>query len=467
MPSRTSASRVPDAAAGKTQRFSLSRWFALTALVSISALALAVGASLDWFMGERMVAQEAALTREFVNSVLVAEAPMRDYIAEPSPERMAQVEASFEHLRAMTDVLRTNIYAPDQRVIWSSDPQLGGRRFGPNEELEAALKGALVAKREKHSSAPDTKSEHLALRGDGDLYVEIYVPVYDRTGQRLIGVFEFYKRPQTLRRALAELRIYIVVGAAACGLVLYLALFGLVRRADRTIQAQERQIVAQATLAALGEMSGAVAHGIRNPLAAIRSSAELIPGAGMARAEEAASDIVAQSDRLEAWVRELLSYTQPLDADAAEVSLQPLVERCLAGFARDLQRRGIAAEATLPSNLPAVRGDRLLLGQVLNSVVANALEALAQGGRIRISAMRSGARLGARDSVVLEVRDSGPGMPPEQLARVGQPFYTTKPRGMGVGLALARRVLERCGGQFEIDSAPGRGTVVRLKLLAA
>jgi two-component system, NtrC family, sensor histidine kinase HydH len=68
--------------------------------------------------------------------------------------------------------------------------------------------------------------------------------------------------------------------------------------------------------------------------------------------------------------------------------------------------------------------------------------------------------------VLLEVRDNGPGLSAEQLARVGQPFYTTKPRGLGVGLAMARRIVERAGGRLEIDSAPGRGTAVRLHLAA-
>ena len=86
---------------------------------------------------------------------------------------------------------------------------------------------------------------------------------------------------------------------------------------------------------------------------------------------------------------------------------------------------------------------------------------MGQGGRLRVLGS------GRRDGVTLEVRDDGPGLTREQLARVGQPFYTTKPRGLGVGLALSRRVLDRCGGRLEIESAPGRGTVVRLCLRSA
>jgi signal transduction histidine kinase len=459
---RNTPAAPPPAAAAR--RFNLSRWFALAALVSISLLALAVGVLLNWFVSARMVSQEAALTREFVQSLLVVETPVQAYIAEPSPQRSAEMAQSFKHITEMPDVLRANIYDRSQRVVWSSDPQLIGRTFGPNDELDDALAGHVVAKREEHEHAEEGKSEHHALRERDQMFVEIYVPVTDRAGTQVIGAIEFYKRPQALARALKELRVYIAVGAATCGALLFAALFGLVRRADLTMRAQHRQLVDQATLAALGEMSGAVAHGIRNPLASIRSSAELIPGAEPARAAEAAQDIVEQSDRLEAWVRELLSYTQPLDAGSAVVALPPLVARCLDDYARELQLRQIQADSAIEPNLPAVRGDAMLLGQVLRSLLANAIEAMgASGGRITVAATRQGGR----GPITLEVRDTGPGMPPEQLARVGQPFYTTKPRGLGVGLALARRVTERCGGRLEIDSRPGQGTVVRLLLAAA
>lgn len=442
-------------------RFNLSRWFAAVALVSISALAVAVGWALNRFIAERMVAQEASLTHEFVTSLLVVETPLQSYVAQPSPALASEMAKSFEHLALMPDVLRANLYDRQRRVVWSSDKQLVGRTFGPNRELERALAGDVVASRDEHGDTQAGKSEHQALRDREQMFVEIYVPVPSVDGRSVIGAIEFYKRPQALARALAELRTYIAAGAALCALLLFGALYGLVRRADRTIQTQQRQIVEHTTMAALGEMSGAVAHGIRNPLASIRSSAELIPGADPGRAAEAVRDIVEISDRLEAWVRDLLSYTQPLAPEAASVALAPIVERCLDGHARELQRRGIAAETQLPANLPPVRGDARLLEQVLHGLFANAIEAMGQGGRLRVLGS------GRRDGVTLEVRDDGPGLTREQLARVGQPFYTTKPRGLGVGLALSRRVLDRCGGRLEIESAPGRGTVVRLCLRSA
>jgi two-component system, NtrC family, sensor histidine kinase HydH len=448
-----------------TRRFNLSRWFAVTALASIAALAAVIGLLLNNFLTERMLAQEAALTQEFVDSLLIAGTPLVRYTAEPALRREGKAPDAFAQLTRIPDVLRTNLYDRQQKLIWSSDPSMIGREFDRNPELERALAGEVVAEREDPEDEGQGKAEHQALPGRNDIFIEIYIPVRDAAGGPVVGAIEFYKRPQALSRALAQLRLYIAVGAVVGGMLLFAALYGLVRRADLTIRAQQRQLVDQATLAALGEMSGAVAHGIRNPLASIRSSAELMQDGPDEASRGAAQDIVAQSDRLEAWVRELLSYTQPLDEPAAPVMLGPLVTRCLDDFKLEFERRRIDAHNDVPGNLPAVRGDALLLAQVMRTLLSNAAEAQsAPGGRIDVKAH---AECGRSGTVRLEVRDSGPGMSIEQLTRVGRPFYTTKARGLGVGLAMAKRVVERAGGELEIDSAPGRGTTVRLVLAVA
>ena len=453
----------PTAAEKSPPRFNLSRWFAVVALTSIAVLSIAVGLLLNNFLTDRMVAREASLTQEFVNSLLLVETPLVRFTAEASPQRQDEMASSFEHLARMPDMLRANLYDRSRHLIWSSDPTLRGRSFDGNPELDRALAGELVAKREEHDHDSHGKAEHRALPGREAMFVEIYVPVRDPATGSVLGAIEFYKRPQALAEALSQLRAFIAVGAMVGGALLFAALFGLVRRADLTIRTQQRQLVDQATLAALGEMSGAVAHGIRNPLASIRSSAELMLDGPPEAASAAAQDIVAQSDRLEAWVRELLAYTQPLDAAAAPVALAPLVQRCMDDFARECERRRIATSQQVGPDLPAVRGDPLLLAQVLRTLMSNAVEVLSGGGSIEVRG-RTG---GPRGTVTLEVRDSGPGLTREQLTRVGQPFYTTKARGLGVGLAMARRVVERAGGRLEIDSAPGRGTAVRLHLAAA
>jgi signal transduction histidine kinase len=443
--------------------FNLSRWFAVVALVLIGIIAVALGVLLDRFVTQRLLWQEAVLTKEFVQSLVQAEKPLQAYFANPSRELDAEVEAAFARIAALPDMLRANVYDTNRRMIWSSDRQLIGRSFGPNEELDEALAGDVVSHSADPTRAERDKDEHQDLKHPQAVFVEIYVPVLDVRGGRPHAVIEFYKNPRALVAALTNLRLYIALGAGTSSVLLFGALFGLVRRADLTIRRQQRHLVDNETLAVIGEMSAAVAHGIRNPLASIRSSAELIQDGDLAQAHDAAADIVAQSDRLEAWVRELLAYTRPLDQAIAPVPLQPLVARCLEEFDREMQRRHIHSHTRLAADLPAVRGDALLLAQVLSSLLANAIEALDREGQITVR----GEWVRGQNQVTLSVQDSGPGMTSAQLGRAGKPFHTTKPRGLGVGLALARRVIERFGGRLEIDSEPGRGTTVRLHMPTA
>jgi len=441
----------------------LTRWFGVLALATISALTVACVWLMSWYVSQRMLLLEGTLTREFVHSLMLVETPLQDFFRDAAQPVPPAIEDSFRHIAGMPDVLRANLYDRSKRVIWSSDRALIGRQFGTNDELDKALAGSVVVESKTEDERLHGKAEYERLNQPDNLFVEIYVPVLDVANGRVIGAIEFYKNPRGLMRVLEQLRTYVAVGGAAFALLLFLVLFGLVRRADLIIRAQQRQLVNNETLAAIGEMSTAVAHGIRNPLASIRSSAELIPGSQPNRIQEAADDIVAQSDRLEAWVRELLSYTRPLTEPSTRVAVGPLVEQCVRDYSRELQSRGIEIDAATSADLPPVRGNPLLLGQVLRSLLANAIEAVAKGGRIAVH----GTLAQAGGQITLSVRDSGPGMTPEQLARVGKPFYTSKPRGLGVGLSLAQRIVERSGGRMDIESTVGHGTVVTLHLAVA
>lgn len=440
--------------------FNLSRWFALIGLMSIAAISAIAGYLISDFVTERMVRQEGQLTMEMVENLVLTEKSMRALLVDGTPVSAEEPGGAFAHLARMPGVLRANLYDPSRRILWSSEAELIGQQFGANEELDEALSGKLVAHGKRHEAKE--KAEHLHLARAANFFVEIYLPVRDADG-KVLGAIEFYKNPVALFNMLQHLDRNIALGAALAGLFLYVALFGMVRRADLLISEQQRRLVDAETLAVVGEMSSAVAHGIRNPLASIRSSAELILVTDEETGREAATDIISESDRLEAWVRELLSYSRPLDEKAGAVSLGPILARCVDEFGRELQKRHIAASLHMPEPIPEVRGDPLLFGQVLHSLVANAIEAMQADGRLEIGCE---SQRGGRQ-VVLSVRDSGPGMTPEQLQRVGKPFYTTKTQGLGVGLALARRIVERYGGTLEIDSAPGQGTAVRLILTCA
>lgn len=446
-------------AASAPARFRLSRWFGGLSLLLVAAITGASASMMGWFVTQRMLAQEGRLTNDFVHSLILVETPLQQFLAAPGP-LPAAVEASFAHIARIPDVLRANVYDRERRVIWSSDRSLIGRRFGPNEELDEALRGEVVVEKVEGASRHASKAEHEALAAREALFIEIYVPVRNVAGGEVLGAIEFYKSPRVLTALLDELRRNILLGALGFTTLLFLALFGLVRHADRIMRTQERRLVESETFAAVGEMASVVAHGIRNPLATIRSSAELMQEC-VPEARTEAGDIVAQCDRLGAWLREWLGYAADPPGTASPLAVAPLVRSASAEIAEVADRRNVHLIDALPETVPPVLAESLLVGQVLRSVLSNALEALRDGGQIRFD-----ARVEAH-YVVLGVQDDGPGLTPEARRRVGQPLFTSKPQGLGVGLALARRVLRRHGGRLDIGDAPGGGTRVEIILRRA
>lgn len=435
--------------------FNFSRWFALVGLLSIAFISVTSAFLLSRFLTDRMLRQEAVLTMEFIHSLVLVERAAEYFRA--GQTGAPEVSSTFHHVANMPDVIRASAHSLERQVIWSSDPAIVGRAFRDNPELERALAGDLVVHEDTHDHEHTEKSEHASLDRETGYFVEIYFPVRDPTG-RVVGAVELYKSPRALYEAIQAGKQAVWIGAVLGGLFLYAALFGLTRRADNLIRHQQAQLVRNETLAAIGEMGSAVAHGIRNPLASIRSSAELSLELCPPEQTEPARDIIAEVDRMEHWVRELLSYAKPVAGDFQPVALGGLVDRMLADFGREAARRNIALSAHVAADLPPVQADGLLLGQVLGSLLANAFEALGKAGHIQVLVER------AERQVRLSVVDDGPGLSAEQLARVFKPFYTTKPKGLGVGLPLAKRIVERFGGSIQIASQPGQGTRVDLLL---
>ncbi len=238
---------------------------------------------------------------------------------------------------------------------------------------------------------------------------------------------------------------------------------------ERKISQLERtqaQLVQSEKLASIGEMSAAVAHGLRNPLASLRAAAQLVQ-----RHPEAPSStehlhaIVEEVDRLDRRISHLLSFSRPAPFHPLRESVPRLVEGLLPAFSELLKERQVQLKLDIPSVLPDIQVDPMQVEQALVEIVSNALDAMPQGGRLRIGASSNGAAASPGE-VAIEVADTGPGIPDQVLPSVCEPFFTTRPDGTGLGLAIAKRYVEQNGGRLEIVSRPG-GTTVRIRLPAA
>lgn len=442
--------------AGRADRpFHLSRWFAVVALLSVASLTIASATLLSRFVSNALIQQDAVLSMEFVQSVVLAERS-EQLFEPPYDAHRAELESMFNHVANMPDVLRANIYAADRTILWSSNPTLIGKTYEHNPDLDQALTGEVTAESGIASTEDHAKPERATMEEGTTYFVESYLPMRFTRSGRVAGVVEIYKTPRRLFATIHLMQMWIWIGAILSGIFLYAALFWMVRRADNLIRRQQEQLVQSETLAAMGEMGTAVAHGIRNPLAAMRSSAELALESDPQTMREAAQDIIDEADRLETWVSSLLSYARPADGSVRETDLAALAQNCVAGFAREGERRGIAIEADTPACLPVLAADPQLLAQVINSLICNALETSPPPTAIRTTVRHEPRRLRLR------VDDDGPGMTARQLASAFKPFFTTKPKGLGIGLPLAKRIVERFGGTIAIDSNEGRGTTVTL-----
>src|SRR5947208_2578967 len=244
-------------------------------------------------------------------------------------------------------------------------------------------------------------------------------------------------------------------------------------RMTEQLRQSRAQLVQSEKLASIGQMAAAVAHGLRNPLASLRAAAQLARHRVDApAAREQLDAIIEQVDRLDVRIAHLLQFSRPAPFHPLRESVRALVEGALSGFAELLRERGIELVLSVAEAVPDVRVDPMRLEQALTEIVSNALDAMSPpaGGRLEIGAHVPTGDAGGGGSgagVVIDITDSGCGIPAEILPNLCEPFFTTRSEGTGLGLAIAQRYVEEAGGRLEITSVVGRGTTVRIWLPVA
>ncbi|MEO0086152.1 MAG: ATP-binding protein, partial [candidate division WOR-3 bacterium] len=287
-----------------------------------------------------------------------------------------------------------------------------------------------------------------------------YVPVMDSLGipAAVLGV-------EADARAFAALRAFrnsqlLISGLSLLAIVAIVAVsIALARHALRVERAASRAN----TLALMGQLSGALAHEIRNPLAIIRAAAERVRIRYDAGEDQTLGYILEEVDRLNSILANYLSLGSARPDSVEPVELDRLAAEVLTAVEPETRRLGIAVETAL-DNLPTVRANRLALRQALLNLVLNAIQAQPGGGLLRLSG--ESAVNGRHRQVVLRVSDHGPGITPEDLKRVFAPFYTTKEKGSGLGLFVVKRIVEEHGGRVSASSTPGQGTTIEMRLPA-
>jgi two-component system sensor histidine kinase PilS (NtrC family) len=244
------------------------------------------------------------------------------------------------------------------------------------------------------------------------------------------------------------------------------------------VVAMEAELRRSERLAAVGELSASIAHEIRNPLAAISGSIQMLRARAGSSPETAESArlmeiVLRETDRLNGLITDFLCYARPGPLALQRVELGGLAAELIEVLTPSLPA-GVSPCVSIDSGL-AVLADPARLKQVLWNLALNACQAMPDGGRLTLSARpapppqepRSGRRNEPVEKdgwVEIEVRDEGQGIPAEVLDHIFDPFFTTKPGGTGLGLATVHRIVEEHGGSIRMESSFDRGTTVRIRL---
>ncbi|NOK14881.1 GAF domain-containing protein [Corallococcus exercitus] len=305
--------------------------------------------------------------------------------------------------------------------------------------------------------------DELRQAAEGLAYMVLPLAVHDQ----MVGVAVMVETRRPRRFTPAELE-----RADAIANQLSLALEGArlvedLKQSYAKLARTQEQLVNRERLAALGELSAVVAHEVRNPLGAIFNSVATIRRiVGPESAATPLLDIVGEeADRLDRMVADLLTFARPPSPHPYPVSVSQLLEEAVGSALSDVGAtlpHPVRVEWVMEEGVPPVTVDERLIRQCFLNVALNAVQAMPQGGTLRVVARRAWVD---RAGVQVEFCDTGPGIPLELRTRVFEPFFTTKAQGTGLGLALVKRIMDSHLGQVSLDTPEtGKGTIFRLFL---
>lgn len=277
-------------------------------------------------------------------------------------------------------------------------------------------------------------------------------------GGEACGALEIHSRPDNpclepdsyLARALAA-----SIGGAVRRLELEMSL-GSSREPLETMQ---EKLIRAERLAAVGELASGVGHELRNPLNAIRNCAYLL---GMYLAENGDEEVRSALEILDKQVdaankiaTDLLDFTRIRPPSPERTDLHALIEESLSYVTVPDE---IKVKSSFNGRSPRVRIDAEQIGRVVTNVIANACQSMSARGELEITTDSDDS------GVRVSVKDSGCGIPPENIGSIFEPLFTTKPKGIGLGLAISKRLVEQNGGKIEVESQVGKGTTFTISL---
>jgi signal transduction histidine kinase len=233
--------------------------------------------------------------------------------------------------------------------------------------------------------------------------------------------------------------------------------------ANRNLKKAQAEVVRSERLAALGQLTAGLAHELRNPLSTMKTSAELLTrkiSGENELAREMAGFIVSEVDRTNSLITRFLDFARPQPLKLERGDITATIDSAIARFEREQNSAGTDVKVfkNYSPDVPPVSFDAQLMERVIGNLVLNAAQASPPGGVVTVKTQLAGS------FVEISVIDRGSGIEPKNLENIFNPFFTTKPDGVGFGLAIVSKIVNEHGGQITVESTPGEGSVFRVLL---
>ncbi len=231
----------------------------------------------------------------------------------------------------------------------------------------------------------------------------------------------------------------------------------------------QEQLIRADRLSSLGQLSGGIAHEIRNPLGGINLFTDILCDEEKFERTDQEKEILHEIkdniNRIDGIIKRVLDFARPPAESSDRVEINALIRENIKFWSARLRKSKIELELSLDDELPHVQGDAIGLQQVINNLTLNAIEAMDNGGFLGITTSSGVSAFHKnRRVVIIKVKDNGCGIKQEQMKTVFNPFFTTKATGTGLGLAIVHQTIERNGGAVSVESEPGKGTTFAIEL---
>ena len=232
--------------------------------------------------------------------------------------------------------------------------------------------------------------------------------------------------------------------------------------AKRELEQTQAQLIQSERLSALGEMAAVVAHEVRNPMASIRASAQRISKkiANEDPNKKYTRYIIEESDRLERVVKNILLFSGDSTPQSVDTDMNKLLEDVLYFLQPEIESSQVQLVKMFDESISMLKIDPALIRQVLLNVIQNGLHFMVNRERrdLKVATMQDGT------NIIVEISDTGPGIPEENIRKIFDPFFTTKPSGTGLGLAISNRIIEAHKGRIEVQSVLNYGSTFKIIL---